>query len=203
MKSKFLIFTVIFASLSSTEGDRKQTEAPENANNRVFAAHTYFDINDKPVLANGHVGYVPFGDSIYMNGLFNGNMKTNSHRARIPNFANIYFDSCGSAHTANKSRCSYKMDAQRALFQTKADIFGGNVTVEHIQYAHRYFDRVIVNTIELNSKYVVANGSIHLSLQINFREIRKKNLFRIFSVEHKSRMEWLERRSKIGRCNSR
>lgn len=197
MKSKFLIFTVIFASVSSTEGDRKQTESSENANNRVFAAHTYFDINDKPVLANGHVGYVPFGDSIYMNGLYEW--------ARIPNFANIYFDSCGSAHTANKSRCSYKMDAQRALFQTKANIFGGNVTVEHIQYAHRYFDRVIVNTIELVSKYVVANGSIYLTLQINFREISKKKniLSRIFSVEHKSRMEWLERRSQIGRRHNR
>lgn len=159
MNSTVLITIVIFASTSSTVADWKQTEASENANNRVFAAPTYFDINDKPVLANGHIDYVPFGDSIYMNGLFNGYIKTSSHRARIPNFANIYFECCGSANTANKSRCSYKMDAQRALFQTNADIFGGNVTVEHIQYAHRYFDRVIVNTIELNSKYIVANGT--------------------------------------------
>lgn len=171
MKSTFIIFVVTFANASSTEGDRNQTEASENANNRVFAAHTYFDINDKPVLANGHVGYVPLGDSIYMNGLFNGYIKTSSHRARVPNFANIYFESCGSAHTANKSRCSYKMDAKRALFQTNADIFGGNVTVEQTQYAHRYFDRAIVNTIELNSKYVVANGTSHLTINIHFRKI--------------------------------
>lgn len=161
MKTWPIICVVIFACVSSIESEREQTETPRMKNNRVFKSSTYFDVDEKPVLANGHIGYVPFGDSIYMNGLFNGYIKTNSHRARIPNFANIYFEGCGSAHPADKSRCSYKLDVQQALFQTNADFLDGNVTVQHTQYAHRYFDRIIVNTIELGKKADVTNGSIH------------------------------------------
>lgn len=160
MKVLIIKFIVIVASVSSTENHHNQAESSEIGLNRVFTSQTYFDVNDKPVLANGHIGYVPFSDSIYMNGLYNGYVKSNSHRARIPNFANIYFESCGSVRTADKSRCTYKLDVQRALFQTNADFFDGNVTVEHTQYAHRYFDRVIVNKIELKRKLAVANGNI-------------------------------------------
>lgn len=147
-----IISNVIFESITPTRCAEQQT-------GRVFEASTYFDVREKPALANGHVGYVPYGDSIYMNGFYNGYIKTNSHRARIPNFANIYFESCGSAKAVSESRCSYKMDAERGLFHTNADFFEKNVTVEHIQYAHRYYDRVIVNTIELKRKSADTNGT--------------------------------------------
>lgn len=103
---------IIFASVSWTTSERDQTETSQKGENRIFSSQTYFDVVDKPVLANGHIGYVPFSDFIYMDGLFNDYIKTSSHRARIPSFANIHFESCGSAHTVDKSRCSYKLDAQ-------------------------------------------------------------------------------------------
>lgn len=161
-KASLIIFIIICARPSSTENEGEPTEAIRSQNNRIFEANTYFDVLVKPVLANGHVGYVPFSDSIYMNALFNGHIKTTSHRARIPNFANIYFESCGSARTANESRCLYKLDAQRAFFRTNADFLEGKVTVEHIQYAHRYYDQVIVNTIGMKRKTAVANGTVDL-----------------------------------------
>lgn len=163
-KASLIIFIIICASASSTENEEKPSEAIQSHNNRIFESHTYFDVLVKPMLANGHVGYVPFSDSIYMNALFNGYIKKSSHRARIPNFANIHFESCGSARTANKSRCLYTLDAQRALFQTNADFLDGNVTVEHIQYAHRYYDQVIVNTIKMKRKTAVANGSVDFAI---------------------------------------
>lgn len=152
MKFVFLTCISIVANASSTS-------TPIDIDNRVFPSQTYFDVVDKPALSNGHVTFVPFSDSIYMNGLFNGYRRTSSHRARIPNFANIYFESCGPARTADKSLCTYTLDTQQALFQTNANFFDGNVMVEHTQYAHRYFDRVIVNTIELRRKSTAVNGS--------------------------------------------
>lgn len=109
----------------------------------------YFNVKDKPVLGNGHVAYVPFTDSIYMNGLYNG-VNESTHRARIPNYANIYFDRCGSfTSDLNKLRCKYELDMQFAVFRTKADFENGTISVEHIQYAHRYYDSVIVNMFKL------------------------------------------------------
>lgn len=170
MKSTFVVFLPFLNFASSIGSEQERKSQSQYNNNRVFVATEYFDVVDKPVLANGHIAYVPFSDSIYMNGLFNGFIRTSSHRARIPNFANIHFESCGSARTADESRCTYKLDIEQALFQTNADFFDGNVTVKHTQYAHRYFDRVIVNTIKLRRKSNTTNGEHGhtMTISVNF-----------------------------------
>lgn len=116
----------------------------------TFCTNDYFNVTDKPVLGNGHIAYIPFGDSIYMNGLYNG-QNDNTHRARIPNYANIYIENCGSfTLDLNKLDCAYELSVQQAVFRTIKSYFDdmtNNITVEHIQYAHRFFDSAIVNTI--------------------------------------------------------
>lgn len=134
--------------------------------NQIFSAKTYFDsgdrpqFSDKPVITNGHIGYIPFSASIYMNGLYNGFRETCTYRARIPNFANIFFENCGSSHTIEytNSSCTFEMDIQRALFATRAILLNGSIAVEHNQYAHRYYDKAIVNTIELKRNTAENNG---------------------------------------------
>ncbi len=44
-----------------------------------------------PPIANGHVATVPFTDTVYMNGLYNG-VRGESHRARIPSLHNVRVD---------------------------------------------------------------------------------------------------------------
>lgn len=123
------------------------SESSAEINNRRFSTNSYFDISDKPVLANGHIAYIPYGDSIYMNGLYNG-YKGGSHRARIPNYANIQFENCSSLDL-HKSKCTFELDIDRGVFRTTAKLNNGNLEIEQTQYAHRYYDEVIVNSIQL------------------------------------------------------
>lgn len=129
-------------------------------NNHIFKTNNFFNVSDKPVLANGRIGYVPYGDSIYMNALYNGRGGS-SHRARIPNFANIHFEHCGSPTLTldpNKLACSYSLDVHQGVFRTNVKFHNGDFSVEQTQYAHRYFDSVIVNSLQLKRNAADATG---------------------------------------------
>lgn len=128
-----------------------------NKSNTIFETNEYISVTDKPVLANGHVGYVPYSDSIYMNGLYNG-YKGSSHRARIPNYANIYFEQCNGYESNSNLSCTYGLDIQHALFLTQAKFNGGDFEVEQIQYTHRYYDTVIINQIMIKRNNLDYNG---------------------------------------------
>lgn len=114
----------------------------------LFESTHFWSINDKPVLANGHIGFIPYGDSIYMNGFYNG-YKDNSHRARIPNYGVVKFEPCTQMNSAIEFKCIYALDIYNGLFQTSVNLNDGQFNVEHIQYAHRYYDTAIVNHIKI------------------------------------------------------
>lgn len=133
-----------------------------NRSNTIFETNEYVSITDKPVLANGHIGYVPYSDSIYMNGLYNG-YKGSSHRARVPNYANIYFEQCNGYESNSSLSCTYGLDIQRGLFLTQAKFNDGDFAVEQIQYTHRYYDTVIVNQIIISRNTVDHNGKMENS----------------------------------------
>lgn len=119
---------------------------------QLFESNDFWNINDKPMLSNGHVGFIPFGDSIYMNGLFNGH-KGESHRARIPNFANIQFELCSrESFTSNNESCSYSLNIHDAVFSIKTSVNNESIMVEQTHYAHRYYEAVIVNHIRIHRK---------------------------------------------------
>jgi hypothetical protein len=117
-----------------------------------------------PALANGHIGFTVFGRSVYMNGLYNGE-KGFSHRASIPNYANIKIeenshDHCFS-HGDDRSRrqsddadkrgnFTFSLDTYNGLFEASID--GDDYQVRHFVYPHRYYDRVIVNLIEIHRR---------------------------------------------------
>lgn len=136
--------------------------------NGVFESTNYWEVIDKPVMSNGHIGFVPYGESVYMNGLYTGR-EDNSHRARIPNYANIQFEPCSRAskvYSNGSGTCSYALDIFNGVFRTQTNSRDGLFTVEQIQYVHRYFETAIVNHIRLERGVVSdgrANGKVHFS----------------------------------------
>lgn len=127
---------------------------------------------EMPVLANGHIAFVPNGDSIYMNGVYNGFMGE-THRARIPNFAQIRFEPGGRdrtnipQHDQNQQQkdeenatqlYTHTLDIRQAVFRSQTDFANGQFTIRHTVYAHRYFDRAIVNQITISRNTVDTNG---------------------------------------------
>uniref|UniRef100_A0A182MI62 Protein-glucosylgalactosylhydroxylysine glucosidase n=1 Tax=Anopheles culicifacies TaxID=139723 RepID=A0A182MI62_9DIPT len=106
-----------------------------------------------PTLANGHLGFVVYGDSVHLNGVYNG-LKGVSHRARIPNVANIQLANCSSLQTQPKN-CRYQLDMKYGKFRTTLEDPAGGYKVQHEVYPNRHFDQTIVNRIHirrLNSK---------------------------------------------------
>ncbi|XP_035912953.1 protein-glucosylgalactosylhydroxylysine glucosidase-like [Anopheles stephensi] len=100
-----------------------------------------------PTLANGHLGFVVYGDSVHLNGVYNG-LKGVSHRARIPNFANIQLANCSSLQTQPKN-CRYQLDMRQGKFRTTLDDPAGGYRVQHEVYPNRHFDQTIVNRIHI------------------------------------------------------
>lgn len=99
-----------------------------------------------PSIGNGHLAANVFSDTVYMNGLYNGH-KGHSHRARIPNWANIRLN---STLTESSVKPIYSLDTKDGVFRVRVDRERSVVT-QRI-YAHRYYTRTIVNQIEIVSK---------------------------------------------------
>ncbi|XP_050079008.1 protein-glucosylgalactosylhydroxylysine glucosidase-like [Anopheles maculipalpis] len=100
-----------------------------------------------PTLANGHLGFVVYGDSVHLNGVYNG-LKGVSHRARIPNYANIQLANCSSLQTHPKN-CRYQLDMRNGKFRTTLEDPTGGYRVQHEVYPNRYFSQTIVNRIHI------------------------------------------------------
>ncbi|XP_052787604.1 protein-glucosylgalactosylhydroxylysine glucosidase-like [Mya arenaria] len=94
-----------------------------------------------PSISNGHVGTVVHSDSVYMNGLYNGN-GTTSTRARIPAFTSL--DVINFAPDENVST-TYCLHMNSGIYE---EIYRGDhwrVTVT--MYAHRVFNRLLVTEL--------------------------------------------------------
>lgn len=154
---KIVISVVFFVIISNAKSDNHQWKIP---NLNVFSSTEYYNISGQPVLANGHIGFVPHNAWIFMNGVYNG-FKENSHRACIPNYANIFIESCGPSKDPDIN-CTYALDVQRAIFEMTAVFDDGNFLARQTQYAHRYYDSVIVNTIQLRRNSLSTNGEFDL-----------------------------------------
>lgn len=166
-KASIKLIEIPSDSHANQPNEKITTDNNDNGNstnkewNGIFDSFNFWNVSDKPVMGNGHVAFIPYGDAIYMNGLYNGN-GGQSHRARIPNYANIQFETCNrstsTASDLNKlPQCSYALDIFNAIFRTRANFNNGQVIVDQIQYAHRYYDRTIVNRIQLQQNQNLNN----------------------------------------------
>nr|XP_049691823.1 protein-glucosylgalactosylhydroxylysine glucosidase [Helicoverpa armigera] len=113
----------------------------------VFSTYT-LPSNDKymPSIGNGHIATNIFSDTVYMNGLYNGQAGY-SHRARIPAWANIRLNSTLTHHPYSPV---YSLDTREGVFKVRVDRERSVVT-QRI-YAHRFYTRAIVNQIKVEAK---------------------------------------------------
>lgn len=78
-----------------------------------------------PVLSNGQIGFVLFSDTIYVNGFYNGD-KGLSHRARIPNYANLQLNECISCSYSYRSSWNAVVEQQSSSTQLRSPIMDVN-----------------------------------------------------------------------------
>ena len=78
------MFTILllFEFISSTSGGSTSTDS-----SWVLTSSTLPPARTMPSLGNGQLAFVPLSDTITVNCLYNGDT-WNSHRARLPNYAN-------------------------------------------------------------------------------------------------------------------
>lgn len=132
------------------------------SDNYVFETKDFQDRTIIPTLSNGHLGFVAYGDSIHMNGLYNG--KTGeSHRARIPNYGRIQYEYCG-VFTTGGDDCTYALDMRQGLFRTTSNNQNDAVRVQLVTYPHRFYDKTIVNHLTVNRNMIGMGGDIMVRL---------------------------------------
>ena len=77
-----------------------------------------------PYVGNGHLASTIFGDSVYLNGLYNGYAEK-SHRARLPNIHN-FFIHLNSSNFLNKQYCLHLKHGKefnfKGVFEIKVKI---------------------------------------------------------------------------------
>lgn len=115
------------------------------------------DISEVSSLSNGHIGFVVYSDIVHINGLYN-NATGDSHRARIPNYSNVQFAQCGLTSNAG---CSFKLHMQDGVFETTYTLTNEYKITQQI-YAHRYYNRAIINHIVVERLNSVADITVDL-----------------------------------------
>lgn len=107
-----------------------------------------------PSIGNGHIATNVFSDTVYLNGLYNGQMGE-SRRARIPAWINIRLNS-----TLGKTSYTplYSLDTKRGIFQVTVE--RERSIVKQTIYAHRYYTRAIINQIEIRAKQHAGESNV-------------------------------------------
>jgi protein-glucosylgalactosylhydroxylysine glucosidase len=82
-----------------------------------------------------------------MNGLYNGH-KGLSHRARIPNLNNIQLQLCSATNYDSKN-CFFTLNVKQGIFKTVYLDPDYKFKIEQTIYAHRLYNRVLVNDVNL------------------------------------------------------
>jgi len=152
-------FYVIFSILLTVQFIYGISEIPvaEDDDTYIFLAKQFpRNRNYLPTLGNGHVGFTLSSNDIYMNGLYNGHT-LHSHRARIPNWANIRVDYCQGD---KKNDCEWSLNVKDGIF--KETIRSQDFELQHLIYPHRVSNRAIVNQINITR----LNNNADLTLKI-------------------------------------
>jgi trehalose/maltose hydrolase-like predicted phosphorylase len=132
----------------------------------VYESNTITEKMQLPTLANGHIGFPIFNDSMTLNGLYNGKTGV-SHRARIPNFGNIQLKNClielkkeGTPFNS-PANCKYNFNTRDGILEVIYE--DDNYKATHWTYPHRFYDRAIINEFFVTRKQ--QTGIIELDLK--------------------------------------
>lgn len=112
----------------------------------IFESKTIPDERSLPSLANGHIGFLPYSDTLHLNGIYAH--PNASRQARIPNYGRVQFEYCGTFSTGLDA-CTYSFDARRALFRTHSVHPTSSHEIELLTFAHRRYDNAVVNQLTI------------------------------------------------------
>ncbi|KAI8428264.1 hypothetical protein MSG28_002481 [Choristoneura fumiferana] len=143
------IAAVVLTTRGATHSTEEIVEEAEDVSDdpHIFSTHSLpTEARFMPSIGNGHIATNIFSDTVYLNGLYNGR-KGESHRARIPAWANIRLN---STLTHRPFAPIYSLNTRDGVFKVTVDRERSMVT-QRI-YAHRFYTRAIVNQIEVYSK---------------------------------------------------
>ncbi|KAH3854241.1 protein-glucosylgalactosylhydroxylysine glucosidase-like [Dreissena polymorpha] len=154
MDGKFVIFAVLLSNIwTLSEGDIYESEAWDLCTDTPPT-----DAKLWPSISNGHLGTVVHSDSVYMNGLYNGN-GTTSTRARIPAMTSLKTLNIDGTRL-NTSFCLH-MDTGTYEETYRTDHWKLTITI----YAHRVVRRVLVTEVSIATDGY--QGQFVVPLQIN------------------------------------
>ncbi|XP_047987690.1 protein-glucosylgalactosylhydroxylysine glucosidase [Leguminivora glycinivorella] len=127
----------------------------------IFSTHS-LPSEDRfmPSIGNGHIATNIFSNTVYLNGLYNGH-KGESHRARIPAWANVRLN---STLTHKPFAPVYSLNTRDGVFTVRVDR-DRSVVTQRI-FAHRFYNRAIVNQIEVTSKTYADPNLTHRDIWI-------------------------------------
>jgi len=132
-----------------------------------------------PALGNGHLSTVLYSDSVFMSGLYSGNLtnKNSIHRARIPSLINIVLCSIDNKFI-NKTHCA--LDLQNSIYYQI-----NNNAVKQTTYFHRKYKFLLVHEIHSYDNFpheiCLFSNPGPLSSDINFTLIRKIDNYQIYN----------------------
>lgn len=101
-------------------------------------------------IGNGHLATDVFSETLFMNGLYNGE-RGESHRARIPAWCNIQISN--STLEAENTRTFYSLDTTGGVFLASYE--SEKWTIEQRIFAHRFYTRAIVNQFVIFPKGII------------------------------------------------
>ncbi|XP_071079962.1 protein-glucosylgalactosylhydroxylysine glucosidase-like [Haliotis cracherodii] len=113
-----------------------------------------------PEIGNGHVATVVKGDSMFMNGLYNGKAR-DSHRARLPSTVAVSITSITPSNVTKK----FALDIGRGVYYERYD--GDGFYVELRMYAHRVVTSVIAIELIIADTSGNRNGDVAVTLHVN------------------------------------
>ncbi|XP_013201193.2 protein-glucosylgalactosylhydroxylysine glucosidase [Amyelois transitella] len=163
-----IVALVVASTAARREHNRYKSEEPDDISTdpHVFSAHRLpADDRLMPSIGNGHIATNIFSDTVYMNGVYNGR-KGESHRARIPGWANIRLN---STLTHFPYSPVYSLDTKEGVFKVQVDRDRSIVT-QRI-YAHRFYTRAIVNQIQVVAKPHTDPNFMHHEIWIAIKQM--------------------------------
>lgn len=101
-----------------------------------------------------------FGDAIFVNGIYNGD-HNNSHRARVPNYANIKVT---PINFKDPVQTSYSMNVRNGIFQIRQD--SDEFAVRQVIYPHRYYNRIIIHEVFIE-QFGLQDSNSHFEIETN------------------------------------
>ncbi|XP_032795803.2 protein-glucosylgalactosylhydroxylysine glucosidase [Daphnia magna] len=154
-----LLFGAIVSGNQSMATESRAVDL--SLDSRIFESNSLpIDELEMPSIGNGQLATGVYTDTVYMNGLYNGELGE-SHRARIPSQINIRM-SVGANQTVTDQR--FILDTEKGMFIERAVVDGA--IVEQRTFAHRLITSLLVTQITVDFSQSVSD-SLTLSLSDN------------------------------------